>query len=68
MKRITETGMLLCGLLLLGCTDNSAPDEHEGLLDSQLQTMEKARQVEDILAESARQRAEQIEPKSEDGR
>lgn len=67
MKNAPATIALALAALCCGaCTDNSG-DEAEGhLLDAQQQALERARNVEQDVAEAARRQAEEIE-RSEDG-
>ena len=57
---------LLLVLAASACTDNTGDDPDGHLLETQQKALERARGVEEDVAEAARQRAAQIED-SEDG-
>jgi hypothetical protein len=59
-----KVALLALGLLLAGCGDSRTEEEtHEdaGLLEPQRQALEKARGVEDDLAETARRQQQEID-------
>jgi len=58
--------LLLFVLALSACTDDTGDETERHLLETQQKALERARGVEQDVAEAARRRAEQIED-SEDG-
>lgn len=58
--------LLIAMLVLSACTDNTGDDPDGHLLETQQKALERARNVEQDVAEAARRRAGQIED-SEDG-
>ncbi|MEX0914324.1 MAG: hypothetical protein WD397_10520 [Wenzhouxiangellaceae bacterium] len=67
MKNARNTSYIaLIALLCSACTDNSGDESDGHLLETQQQAVERARDVEQDMADAARRQAEQIE-NSEDG-
>lgn len=61
MKNVTMFAVVLASICCCACTDNSG-DEAEGhLLETQQKALERARDVEEDVAEAARRRAEEID-------
>jgi len=59
-------GAVLAATLLGACTDDTGSDSESNVLETQQQALEKARDVEQDVAEAARRQAEEIE-RSEGG-
>lgn len=67
MKPLAQlVGVVLAATLLGACTDDTGNDSESNVLETQQQALEKARNVEQDVAEAARRQAEEIE-RSEDG-
>lgn len=67
VKPVVQTiAAALAALLLGACTDNTGNDAESNVLETQQQALERARDVEQDVADAARRQAEQIE-RSEDG-
>jgi len=58
--------IVFLGLACSACTDNTGDESDRHLLEDQQQALERARDIEQDVAEAAQRRAEQIED-SEDG-
>ncbi|GEM_PF-2474110 len=58
---------VLAALLLGACTDNTSDDSESGVLETQHQALERARDVEQDVAEAARRQAEEIERSADGG-
>lgn len=58
---IQPVAAVLAALLLGACTDNTGDDSGSHVLETQQQALERARSVEQDVAEAARRQAEEIE-------
>jgi hypothetical protein len=65
-KAIPIIAAALAGALLGACTDNTGDESESNVLETQQQALERARNVEEDVAEAARRQAEEIE-RSEGG-
>ena len=62
MKRICNIATLVAAMLLAaGCTDDTGDEAGGHALDAQLQALERARSVEDDVADAARRQRERID-------
>ena len=62
-----RTSIFLTVLALSACTDNTGDESDGHLLETQQQALERARDVEQDVAEAARRRAEQSRDAEEGG-
>ena len=62
-----RTSIFLAVLALSACTDNTGDESDGHLLETQQQALERARDVEQDVAEAARRRAEQTRDAEEGG-
>lgn len=68
MKNVPiSIALILAAICCSACTDNSGDKTEGHLLETQQQALERARDVEQDLAEAARRRAEQIDRSEEGG-
>ena len=65
-KTIPLIGAALAGMLLGACTDDTGHDSESNVLETQQQALQRARDVEQDVAEAAKRQAEEIE-RSEGG-
>jgi len=65
-KAILITAVALAVSLLGACTDDSGDDSRSNVLETQQEALQRARDVEQDVAEAAKRRAEEIE-RSEGG-
>jgi len=68
MKQLASGfAIVLIALACSACTDETGDEADGHLLETQQQALERARGVEQDVAEAARQRAEQIDDSGKDG-
>lgn len=66
-KTIPLIAAACAAVLIVACTDDTGDDSDSSILDTQQQALERARGVEQDVAEAARRQAEEIERSEDDG-
>lgn len=67
ISAMTAFGTVLAAVLLSGCTDETGNDSESNLLEAQQQAIDRARSVEQDVADAARRRTEEIDGAENDG-
>ena len=66
LKSATLAGLIAAAAMISGCTDETGDEADGHLLEAQQEALERARNVEDDIAEAAAQRDRQIDQNEQD--